>query len=426
MDINPWFTRMREWLVTDFLTWTQTYQIILILVTISLAWFVRNWLRVGYQNYLRARGRVFAPGPVYKMFNEILFPLIALFLLFTGQLIASYLGYPVVILHIISSLLLAWVVIRLMSLSVRNQLLARSIAIVIWMIAALNILGLLRPILDILNGIAFNIGNVNLSILTIFKGILYLILSVWIASLLASFIESRLKSTSALTPSARVLTGKFIRIILITAAFLLAVSAVGIDLTIFAVFGGALGVGLGFGLQKVVSNYISGIILLMDRSIKPGDVISIGETYGWVKSLNARYVSLDTRNGIEHLIPNEELITTRVENWSYSNNKVRLHVPIGIHYKSDVRKAIALCMDAALEEERILDDPKPVCILKGFGDSSVDLELRMWIEDPQHGRANVISKVLLKVWDKFHEHGIEIPYPQQDVHFMTPLDIKNI
>ena len=184
--------------------------------------------------------------------------------------------------------------------------------------------------------------------------------------------------------------------------------------------------GLGFGLQKVVSNFISGIILLLDKSIKPGDVISIGDTYGWVKSLNARYVSLDTRDGIEHLIPNEELIINKVENWSYSNNRIRLKVPVGIHYKSDVRKAIQICRDAAAATDRILKDPPPVCQLRGFGDSSVDLELRMWIEDPQNGRANVISDVLLMVWDKFHEVGIEIPYPQRDLYLKTPLEFKQV
>ena len=220
------------------------------------------------------------------------------------------------------------------------------------------------------------------------------------------------------------MTTKLLRITLIIVAVLLALSSVGLDLTPFAVFGGALGVGLGFGLQKVVSNFISGIILLLDKSIKPGDVISIGDTYGWVKSLNARYVSLDTRNGIEHLIPNEDLIINRVENWSYSNNRVRLTIPVGVHYKSDVRKAMEICRDAAASTQRILQDPAPVCQLRGFGDSSVDLEIRMWIDDPQKGRANVISDVLLMVWDKFHEHGIEIPYPQRDLYLKTAVEIK--
>ncbi|MEJ2761554.1 MAG: mechanosensitive ion channel [Gammaproteobacteria bacterium] len=230
--------------------------------------------------------------------------------------------------------------------------------------------------------------------------------------------------SETLTPSIGVLISKLVRISLIIGGFLLAISSVGINLTVFTVFGGALGVGLGFGLQKVVSNFISGIILLLDKSIKPGDVISIGDTYGWVNSLNARYVSLDTIDGKEHLIPNEELIIQRVENWSYSNKRLRLRVPVGVHYKSDVRKAMQLCVDAANESVRVLEHPKPVCMLRGFGDSSVDLEIAFWINDPEKGLNNVESDVLLRIWDKFHENDVEIPYPQRDVYLKTPIDIK--
>ncbi len=196
-------------------------------------------------------------------------------------------------------------------------------------------------------------------------------------------------------------------------------STVGIDLTAFAVFSGAVGVGIGFGLQKVVSNLISGVILLMDKSVKPGDVITVGETYGWINTLGARYASVVTRDGTEYLIPNEDIITQQVVNWSYSNNAVRLKIPIGISYKADVRKAIALCLEAAAEVERVVDQPKSVCLLKGFGDSSVDLELRIWISDPQNGVSNVKSQVLLLVWDKFHAHDIEIPFPQRDLHIRS-------
>lgn len=223
----------------------------------------------------------------------------------------------------------------------------------------------------------------------------------------------------------RVLSIKILNIALITIAILITISAAGIDLTALAVFGGALGVGLGFGLQKIFSNLVSGFILLMDRSIKPGDVIAIGQTYGWINHLNARYVSVITRDGIEHLIPNEVLITERVENWSFSNNLVRLKIPVGISYKSDVRHAMELCVDAAMMTPRILLNPEPRCLLRGFGDSSVDLELRVWIEDPANGRGNVLSEVLLGVWDRFHEHGIEIPYPQRDLHIRSGIEELN-
>ena len=199
---------------------------------------------------------------------------------------------------------------------------------------------------------------------------------------------------------------------------------VGIELSSLTILGGAIGLGLGFGLQKVISNLISGVILLLDKSIKPGDVISIEDTYGWINKLSARYVSVITRDGRETLIPNENLITNHVENWSFSDTKVRLRSPIGISYDADVRKAIELCKQAALNCDRVLNSPAPQCPVKGFGDNSVDLELRFWIRDPARGVTNIKSMVYLEIWDLFHEHGIEIPYPQRDVHIKQGLPPK--
>jgi small-conductance mechanosensitive channel len=165
---------------------------------------------------------------------------------------------------------------------------------------------------------------------------------------------------------------------------------------------------------------------LLDKSIKPGDVIEIGGTYGWIDKLNARYASIVTTDGTEHLIPNEELITQRVINWSHSNDRIRFRVPIGIHYDSDVRKAMALCLEAAAVPDRVLGDPEPSCFIVGFGDNSVDLELRAWISDPENGIANVKGALLLEIWDRFHEHDIEIPYPQRDLHIRSsePLPVR--
>jgi small-conductance mechanosensitive channel len=280
----------------------------------------------------------------------------------------------------------------------------------------------LNPTITVLDGLSFNIGALNLSVLIILKGLIYFAVFLWAALLISRLIENNLKSSISLSPSMKVLTGKLVRITLVTAAFLIAISTVGIDLSIFTFFGGALGVGLGFGLQKVVSNFTSGIILLLDKSIKPGDVISIGETYGWVNSLNARYVSLDTRDGIEHLIPNEELIVNRVENWSHSHSRVRLKIPIGVHYDSDLKLAIELCEESAKKVERVIDAPPPVCLLVSFGDNSVDLEIRVWISDPHNGLSNIKSLILLKIWEAFHENGIEIPYPQRDLHIKNPIE----
>ena len=329
------------------------------------------------------------------------------------------LGWPSAALTVIASLLSAWLLIRMATMLVANPALARFIALAAWTIAALNIFGLLEPVTRLLDSWSVHIGQVRVSPLTVVKVGLSLWFSLWLANGLATLVERKLEHTESVAPTMRVLGAKLTRIGLIMAAFLIALSAVGIDLTALAVFSGALGVGLGFGLQKIFSNLVSGVILLMDRSIKPGDVISVGNSFGWINYLGARYASVITRDGIEHLIPNEELITQRVENWSYSNDLVRLRIPIGIAYSSDPRKAMQLCVEAAEMVPRVQLKPEPRCQLMGFGDSSLDLELRIWINDPQNGRANIISEVLLGVWDRFHEHDIEIPFPQRDLHLRT-------
>lgn len=359
-----------------------------------------------------------------KAISEVSNTIAWLILQWAAISIANALQWPSGALTVIASLLTAWLIISLVTMLVANQALARFLAITAWTVAALKIFGLLEPVTGFLDSWAIDIGQLHISTLTVLKVALYLWLSLWMANGLATLVERRLEASSTVAPSMRVLGAKLTRIGLITAAILIAVSAVGIDLTALAVFSGALGVGLGFGLQKIFSNLVSGVILLMDRSIKPGDVIAVNNTFGWINHLGARYASVITRDGIEHLIPNEELITQRVENWSYSNDLVRLRIPIGISYHSDPRQALALCVEAAKQVTRVVDDPEPRCQLMGFGDSSVDLELRIWINDPTNGRANVISEVLLGVWDLFRQHDIQIPFPQRDLHIQSVLGEK--
>ncbi|MFW6377255.1 MAG: mechanosensitive ion channel family protein, partial [bacterium] len=212
---------------------------------------------------------------------------------------------------------------------------------------------------------------------------------------------------------------KFVRIIMMIVAGLLGLNSLGLDLTAFAFLGGVLGVGLGFGLQKVVSNFVSGIIILADKSIKPGDVIEINDNYGYINSLDTRFVSLITRGGKEFLIPNEDFITQTVINWSYSDKMVRIDVPIGISYDSDLRNVLDLIHESLNNISRINNHPEPKCIVEGFGDSSIDLNIRFWISDPDQGVANIRSEVLLRLWDIFKENNIIIPYPQRDLHLRS-------
>ena len=319
----------------------------------------------------------------------------------------------------VASLVNAWVVIRLVSGLIRNEILARFIAWTAWSLAALTTLGLFDATVELLDGMAMTFGEVRVSVLTVVKGVMALGILLWVTVSISNVLERRISRAGSLTPSVQVLVVKLTKIVLVTLAFLVAINSLGIDLTALTVFGGALGIGIGLGLQKVASNLVSGLTLLMDKSIKPNDVIAVGETYGWIVSLGARYAAVRTRDGIEHLIPNEELIVQRVENWSHSDKTVRLKIPVGISYRSDVRLAMRLCIEAAGTVERVLAAPEPRCLLRGFGDSSVDLEIRIWIDDPEEGRSNVMSEVLLGVWDRFHDHGIEIPFPQRDLHLKS-------
>ncbi len=286
----------------------------------------------------------------------------------------------------------------------------------LFVVAALHVLGLLDNVANVLDGWSLEMGSVDLSALDLIKGVIAFTTLFWAAGFLSRIITTRVCSANDLSPNVKVLLTKSIRVGLSIIAVLITFGIMGVKLTTLTVFGGAFGLGLGFGLQKVISNLVSGVILLLDKSIKPGDVVEIGNTYGWINSLNLRYASVITRDNKEHLIPNEDLITNPVVNWSYSSKLVRVRAPFGISYQSDIRLAMKLAEEAANETARIVDTPSPRCNLMGFGDSSVDLELRFWIDDPHNGVGRVRSEALLKIWDAFHENGIEFPFPQRDVN----------
>jgi small-conductance mechanosensitive channel len=417
--LDKWSSEFQTW-VSDYLASTETViELGLIAGAAAIAWPLSILLK----NKVKALGQEHATYALLKRLwlklDVIAFPIVWLIIQWLFVLAMEQIGQRHAALVVTSSLLTAWIVINIATVFVANPLLSRVIAIAAWVVAALNILGVLDDAIQFLDGAAFTAGQVNISALTIVQGLVALAILLWATALAGQVIEGRIKASPNLTPSIQVLSTKLIRIGLAIVAFIFALKIVGINLTAFAVFGGAIGVGLGFGLQKIFANLVSGFILLLDKSIKPGDVIAIADYYGRVDSLGARYVSVLTRDGIEHLIPNEELITTRVENWSHTQNLLRIRKTVGVHYKSDVKKAIELCLEAAANTPRILKDPAPVCHMQEFGDNSVNLEIRFWIDDPMNGRANVVSGLLLRIWDSFHEHSIEIPYPQRDLHLRS-------
>lgn len=315
------------------------------------------------------------------------------------------------LLGVASSLATAWVVIALVAGLIRNPFLYRVVAVSAWAIAALSILGLLQPTMTALDSVGIVLGGLRITPLLMIKTTVLLMLTLWAANAASDFLDKRVQSQADLTPSIQVLIGKLIRLLLVTFAILVALSTVGIDFTALAFFSGAVGVGVGFGLQKIVSNLVSGIILLADKSIKPGDVISVGEHFGRVGIMGARYTSVDTRDGREYLIPNEDFITQRVANWTYSSDLVRLVVKFNTTYDSDPRKAQAAAVEAALSVERVLKKPAPACMLTQFGAISIEFELWFWIKDPAAGIVNVKSDVLLALWDTLDKQGVNIPKP---------------
>jgi len=233
-------------------------------------------------------------------------------------------------------------------------------------------------VLTTLDSVGFSLGKSRITALSVINFLLLVALLFTLAMWLSATIERRMQKSSYINASLRVGLSKFSKFFLIGLSFLIALDAVGIDLTALTVFGGALGVGLGFGLQRIASNFISGFLLLFDRSIKPGDVISIGNKFGWVEALRARYIVVRDRDGVDTLIPNENLITSEVINWSYSDRNVRLKMPVSISYADDPQQAIRLMVEAALQHPRVLHDPTPVGRLMNFGDNGIELELSNW------------------------------------------------
>ena len=327
-------------------------------------------------------------------------------------------------LGLVAKLTTAWIIINALALVIRNRFAHRLVSVGAWTLAALSILGLLDDVSLWMANVGVTIGEARLSLLIVVEAVILLIAFVWLAGLLSRLLERALKASGSLSASMQVLITKLLRIGLYAIAAVVALNAVGVDLTAFAVFSGAIGLGIGFGLQKAVSNFVSGITVLLDKSIKPGDVISVGSTFGWITSLNGRYVSVVTRDGREHLIPNEDLVTREVVNWSYTDQKVRVEVKFGTSYESDPHE-VKRVVEAKLKGiKRVLPAPAPLVHFAGMGDSSLDFVCRFWIVDPVGGLLNVRSAVNFAIWDALKEHGIEIPFPQRDLHVKGAVPVR--
>ncbi len=319
------------------------------------------------------------------------------------------------LLTIFANLASAWLIVALTTRLIGNPLMRQVVRYGAWTWITLRILGLGGEAVQILDGAAFEIGEVRISLWLILRALVMVGLFFLVARFLARSTSARVNRNEDISPSMRVLAIKLLQIVFYGGAIFVGLQVVGFDLTGLAFLSGAIGIGLGFGLQKVVSNLVSGVIILLDKSIKPGDVISLGETFGWINSLGARYVSITTRDGKEYLIPNEDLITGQVVNWSHSNEFVRLDIYFGTAYGDSPHDVRRVAIAAAKSVDRVLDFRPPVCHIVGFGDSSVDYILRFWIKDPTGGLTNIRGNVYLALWDAFQDAGISIPFPQREV-----------
>lgn len=397
--------------------WRQN-QILILVALVALAWILHRVTGVMLQNWVRSREgwskwqlRVVVQvkrrlglmwfavlaGLLYQVMQNVTWPSRSYLIGLAATLAAIYVG------------------IAFAARLVRNRPLRRMVTWGLWIYATFYMLNVADDVAVFLDGVALTIGEFRLSVMTVLTALVVVGALLTMARLVSTTTAATIRKNEDISPSMQVLAVKGVQILLYGLAFFIGVRAVGIDLTGLAVLSGAIGVGLGFGLQKVVSNLVSGVIILLDKSIKPGDVISLGETFGWIQTLGARYASVVTRDGKEYLIPNEDLITGQVVNWSHSNDFVRLDIYFGTAYSDDPHVVRKLAVDAAKGVDRVLSYKAPVCHIVGFGDSSVDYILRFWIKDPTGGLTNIRGNVYLALWDAFKENDISIPFPQREV-----------
>lgn len=355
-------------------------------------------------------------------FRRILFPLVAMVLLIAARAVASR-WIHVNVLSVAIALALALAAIRfavyLLRLGFRQAVwiggFERAIAGIVWMLVALHLTGLLPEIEAALDGVKFAIGKQAYSLLALLQSGFWIAVTLLLALWAGGALESRLLKVQSLHSSMQAVLSRAGKALLLLLALLVILPVVGIDLTLLSVFGGALGVGLGFGLQKIASNYVSGFIILLDRSIRLGDVITADNHNGEVKQITTRYTVVRSLAGVEAIIPNDTLISTTVLNHSYTDRKVRLIVKVQVAYATDVESLLPELVAIARRHPRVLPDPEPSALLVAFADSGIDLELGFWIQDPELGTNNVRSELSLAILSEFRARGIEIPYPQREV-----------
>lgn len=398
------------------------WQLGVVVAGFMAAWAMARLVRARLPDDLEPGALKIGAGSVHRL----VLPLLALIFVWIGAFALSK-WQPVPLLKLAMPLIASFVVIRLAVYLLRHVIppsatlkaSERIIAYGVWGILALYLTGILPEISGALDEINFAIGKQKISLLLIMHAVFWSVFTLFVALAMSRIIEKRLMSATSLDMSMRVFSGKIIRALAIVLAILIALPLVGIDITVLSVFGGALGVGLGLGMQKIASNYVSGLVILLDRSIRPGDLVTIGDRQGVVADIKARYTVLRGLDGTEAIIPNDSVITNTVLNHSYSDTKIAVKTPVTIAYESDVQLAMALFLAAGKSQVRVLADPEPSVWLMSLGQSGIELELTTWIRDADQGQSSLRSGILLETWRVFKERGIEVPYPRHDIHILA-------
>jgi small-conductance mechanosensitive channel len=359
------------------------------------------------------------PGP-FRVIARVLVayaPIVVFaFLMRLARIIMIQLTWPSrsYLLAVFAKLALAWLVIRLVTSVIRNPFILSLVSISAWLVAALSIVGQLDPVIQALDSVYVMFGSLRLTPLLLIQLAVVLAVALWLSNVASNFAENHIAQSGDLTPSVQVLLVKLIRFALMAVAVAIAMSAVGIDLSALAIFSGAAGVGIGFGLQKIVANFISGIILLVDKSVKPGDLVTVGDSSGRISAMKTRYISVAAGDGREFLIPNEDLVTQKVTNWTYTDKNTLVKVNFGTNYDADPRLVCKLAIETAAAAQSALKSKPPNCLLTEFAEAGMKFSLTFWVADPGD-MDNMKSQVMLELWDAFKREAIRVPYPVREI-----------
>ena len=420
------FNQLTAALGQDFRAPTFIWQVAVAVLGIAAAWLIAHQFTPKFDGAATLHGGATRWGLGRGGFNRIAFPLLAFLFIAAGKVLLGRIQHTE-LLDITLTLLTSFVLVRLAVYMLRailppSQFLKgseRVIAIVLWGGVALYITGLHEPLVQFLDDMQIPIGRQHVSLLVLIQGVISVVVALVISLWLGQLVEARVMGALNLSAGLRVVLAKFVRALSIVLAFLIGLSIMNIDLTVLSVFGGALGVGLGFGLQKTASNYVSGFIILLDRSIRPGDMITVDNRTGVVSQLNARYTVVKALDGTEAIIPNDTLMTTTVINQTYTDSRVVTKLSLQVSYQSPIDEALGILKQAALNHPRVLKDPGPAAQIDEFGDNGILLNLYLWIADPENGAGQLKSDLFLTIWKAFQAAGIEIPYPQREVRMLN-------